>query len=299
MGGMSRTILVALVGAKEGETDAYQALQEETAVAEAAKAGVAAEIVLAPGFDHLRVIRKRLGDPSAPPVDAVIVEPASVTSMGLLLKELKGRTGLVLLNAWSPEVEEYARSWGSGLPFGAVSIDHTAIGQIQGGQVAALLPRGGHVLCVTGPLRSSAAAERLEGMKAMLPSEIALYETQAGGWMESDGILAFDNWYALYKTRNFSVDVIAAQSDELAMGARSACRSVTHLAHRAMLAKARLLGVDACPAFGRKLVDSGQLTASVLTPATTGEAIRRLRRFWESGQPLPVRVLAKAEPYPP
>ena len=159
MGGVSETILVVLIGRKEtGQTDPYQLLQEEVAEAEGVRAGVRAEIVFAPGFDHLRVIRKRLLDAGAPRLDAVIVEPSSVSSMGLILKELKGKTGLVLLNAWSSEVEDYARGWGSGLPFGTVSTDHSRIGEIQGRQVAALLPAGGHVLCVTGPLRSSAAA---------------------------------------------------------------------------------------------------------------------------------------------
>jgi hypothetical protein len=65
-----------------------------------------------------------------------------------------------------------------------------------------------------------------------------------------------------------------------------------------MFAKARVLGVDACPAYGRKLVDSGRLAASVTTPPNTGEAIRALRRFWDAGVPLDLRRLTRAEPYP-
>ncbi len=300
MGGVSQTILVVLIGRKEtGQADPYQLLQEEVAEAEAARAAVRAEIVFAPGFDHLRVIRKRLLDAGAPRLDAVIVEPGSVSSMGLILKELKGRTGLVLLNAWSAEVEDYARGWGSGLPFGTVSTDHSRIGEIQGRQVAALLPAGGHVLCVTGPLRSSAAVERLQAMKAVLGPGITLAETEAGQWTEPDGIVAFESWYALHKARSFTIDAIAGQSDDLAMGARSACGAVVSAAHREMLLKARFLGVDACPQFGRKLVDSGELAASVITPATTGEAIRGLQRFWRAGQPLPLKAFTEPKPYPP
>jgi ABC-type sugar transport system substrate-binding protein len=294
-----RTILVVLVGTEAaGEADAYQILQQEAAREEARRSAISAEIVLAPGFDHLRVVRKRLGDAAAPPVDAVVVEPSSVASMGLLLKELKGKTGLVFLNAWSEEVDTCAKDWGKGLPFGTVSLDHAAIGRIQAGQVAALLPQGGNVLCVTGPLRSPAAAERLHGMKTSLPAGVTLMEAEAGKWMDSDGILAFESWYALYKTRSFIVDVIAAHADELAMGARSASQAVANPAHREMLLKAPLLGVDACPAYGRKLVDSGQLKASVLTPATAADAVRGLQRFWQSGQALPLRALTQPSPYP-
>lgn len=126
----------------------------------------------------------------------MVVEPSSLSAMGLILKELKGKTGLVILNAWSPEVEEQAKDWGTGLPFGMVGIDQTKIGQIQARQVAARLLREGHVVCVTGPLRSAAAVERLEGLKSGLPAGATLYEAEAGKWMESDGIVAFERWYA-------------------------------------------------------------------------------------------------------
>ena len=140
---MPKRILVLLVGSADTkETDAYQVLQEESAIAEAKSAGVIAEIVFAPGFDQLRVVRRRMSDTAAPALDAVIVEPGSVSSTGLILKELKGRAGLVLLNAWSPEVDEYARSWGAGLPFGTLSTDHVQLGSIQGRQANAMLARG-------------------------------------------------------------------------------------------------------------------------------------------------------------
>ena len=228
----------------------------------------------------------------------MIVEPTSVASTDLLLKELKGKSGLVLLNAWSAEVEAAARDWGPEFPFGTVSTDHARIGQIQGRQVAALLPGSGQVLCITGPQRSSAAVERLQGMKSMLRPEITVLETEAGQWTQSAAIVAFDNWYALYKARSFAVDVVAAQSDDLAMGARAAARAKTNAAHREMLTRARFLGVDACPGFGRKLVDSGELAASVATPASVGDAMRSLHSHWQSGQPLPLRHLTVPQPYP-
>ena len=295
---MAKTILVVLTGTGAHQADHYQLLQEEAARNEGAAGGVSVEIVFAPGFDHLRVIRGRLADPSAPKLDAVVVEPASVVATELVLKEVKGRAGLVLLNAWSPAVDEHARNWGSGLPFGTVSTDHAGIGTIQGRQIRARLPGGGRVLCVTGPLRSSAAAQRLETAKAAVGADVTLLETEAGEWMESDGIVAFDNWYSLNKAGDVTLGAIAAHSDELAMGARSACGAVINAAHRAMLAKVPVLGVDACPDYGRQLVDSGRLAASITAPPNTGEAIRALRRFWDTGSPLDLRRLTTAEPDP-
>jgi ABC-type sugar transport system substrate-binding protein len=297
---LGKTILVVLVGTEgAGEADAYQVLQQDAAREEARRAGLQAEVVLAPGFDHLRVVRRRLADTAAAPVDAVVIEPSNVSTMGLLIKELKGRTGLVFVNAWSDEVEAQARTWGAGLPFGTVTLDHTAIGRIQAAQVRALLPQGGHVLCVTGPLRSTAAADRLAGFKDHLPAGVTVYDCEAGKWMDTDGILAFESWYALYKTRSFTVDVVAAHSDELAVGVRRAIEAVTNAAHREMLSRAPLLGVDACPAYGRKLVDAGQLRASVFTPATMTDAVRALQAFWQDGRPVPLKTLSQPSPYPP
>jgi ABC-type sugar transport system substrate-binding protein len=294
-----RTVLVVLVGTKETkQTDAYQLLQEESAIAESRTAGLAVEIAFAPSFDHLRVIRKRIGDTHASPLDAVIVEPGTTTTAEVILKDLKGRCGLVLLNAWLPQVTEYARTWGNGLPFGTVSTDHTQLGRIQGQQADALVSEEGQVLCVTGPTQSSAAMERLDGLRSSLRPKIKVYDTAAGGWTESDGAEAFNSWYGIFKARAFRVDVIAGQSDELAVGARAAAEAVANPVHRDMFRKAKVIGVDACPAYGRKLVDQGRLAASVLTPANTGEAIRGLKEFWDAGRPFPLKALTHPAPYP-
>ena len=96
------------------------------------------------------------------------------------------------------------------------------------------------------------------------------------------------------------MDVVAAQNDELAAGARSAAEALTNPAHRELLVKARFLGVDACPGYGQKLVDTGRLYASVTTPANTGEAVRSLKKFWDSGSPLVLGAAStEPTPYPP
>lgn len=287
-------VFVLLPGRKE-ENDHYQILQGETAVATGTRLGLRAEVAWAPAFDQLRVLKKRLLEPS--PVEAVVVEPASLSVMGLLLRELRGRAGLVLLNAWSPEIEDAARSWGRALPFGVVSTDHAAIGRVQGEQVRKLAG-GGPVLCVTGPRRSSAAQERLEALRASAGAEIELVDTEAGEWTEAAGIMAFGDWYRVFKSRDVVLAAVAAQSDELAVGVGSAIRALPDKAHRAVLARARLLGVDACPDYGRRLVDDGTLAASVVTPANTGLAVELLRRFWEEGRPLPLRSFTTPSPYP-
>jgi ABC-type sugar transport system substrate-binding protein len=293
--GESRAVFVLLPGRKE-ENDHYQLLQEETALAAGARLGLRMEVAWAPAFDQLRTLKKRLLEPA--PVDAVVAEPSSLSTMSFLLRELRGRAGLVLLNAWSPEAELASRSWDRASPFGNVSTDHAAIGRVQGEQVLRLA-RGGSVLCVTGPRRSSAAQERLEALRATVGTGADLVDTEAGEWTEAAGIMAFGDWYRVFKSRNPALAAVAAQSDELAVGVGSAIRALPDAAHRATLAGARLLGVDACPGYGRRLVDDGTLAASVVAPANTGLALELLHRFWAGSGPLPLRSFTTPGPYPP
>jgi ABC-type sugar transport system substrate-binding protein len=297
---VNRKILVVLLGNKErGETNCYQLLQEEVALLEAQRAGLEAQVVFAPGFDHVRLIRQRLEQESGPRIDAVLVEPSTTAALEQLLRELQGRVGLVVLNAWAPSIERYAAKWGNGLAFGSVSTDHSQIGQVQGRQILSCLPQGGAVVCITGPLRSPAAQQRLDGVRRVLPPEVTLYDTEAGQWTEAEGIAAFNAWYALYRGRKIDIGVIAAQNDELAVGAQAACRAVPDPEHRQVLLSAKLLGVDACPRFGHKLVEEGRLNASITTPASAGDAVVHLSSFWTLGTPVPMRAFTVSQPHPP
>ncbi len=297
---MAKTVFVLLIGNKErGEINDFQLLQEETAVAEGKRSGVDVEVAFAPGFDQLRVLRKRFLEAASRPVDAFVTEPASVATMDLILRDLKGKTGLVLVNAWGPSVEEYSRTWGADQPFGTVSADNARIGEIQGQQISALLPKGGNALLVMGPQRSSPAQQRLAGMKSKLRPDVKIFETEGGQWTEVDGIGAFNSWYGVFKARNETVQVVAAQNDELAVGARDAAKAIPNPVHRDMFLQAKYLGVDASPRYGKKHVDAGVLAASVLMPSNTDVAIRSLQAFWQSRRPIPLRAFTDVTPYPP
>lgn len=297
---MSKTILVVLLGTEAGEpVDLHQSLQRSEAQARGRAAGLDVEVACAPGFDHFRVVKKRLADHDHP-VDAVVVEPASNTSLTLLLKDLRGQKGFMALNSWDPLVEESARrGWGPGLPFGTVSMDHKSIGRIQGAQLSRALPEKASVLVVTGPSRASAVQERLQGLKEAVRPDIRLHDAEAGQWGEAAGIVAFESWYGIFKSRHEVVHAIVGQSDDLAVGARSAATAVSNPEHAAMFGRALVFGVGACAGYGRDLVDRGRLHASVVAPPTAGTAIDLLARFWKDGTPIPLLTLNAASPYPP
>jgi ABC-type sugar transport system substrate-binding protein len=295
---MDKTLFVLLLGDDKGDpVDLFQDLMRKEARSRGAAAGFRVDVACAPGYDQYRVLRKRLADTSSP-VDAVLTEPASVSTMQLILKELKGRTGLILMNAWDAVVEQYVKDWGAGFPIGAVSTPHVEVGEIQGRQASAVVPQGGGVLVVTGPPRSSAAPERLQGFRSTIRSDIKVYDAEGGQWAEAAGILAFNGWYGVFKSRREEIHAIVGQSDDLAVGALEASRAVANPEHVRMFAGAKLFGVGCCPGYGKDRVDDGTLQASVVLPPTTVKAVELLKGFWGHGRPIPNRSFAEVVPYP-
>jgi ABC-type sugar transport system substrate-binding protein len=295
---VARNVLVLLLGTNDGRAaDLYQDLQGKTARARGEALGVRVEVVFSSGFGQYRVIRKRLGE-AALPLDAVVTEPATVASMELILKDLKNRTGLVLLNAWDPLAETYFGQWNPGLPIGAISMPHDKFGALQGRQVSSVVKSEGSILVVTGPSRSSAAIERLQALKASVRAGIQVFDTEAGQWSEAEGALAFSTWYGVFKSRQETIHAVVGQSDDLAVGARRAATAVPNPEHARMFAEARYFGVGAVPGFGKEKVDDGTLYASIVAPANAGTAIDLLHRFWAEGHRLPQRSFTDVVAYP-
>ena len=295
---MPRNVLVLLLGTNDGgPVDLYQDLQGRTAQAAAKATGVDVEVVFCSGFGQYRAIRKRLSD-TARPLDAVVTEPATVANMELILKDLQGRTGVVLLNAWDPLVEEYCRLWARGFPIGTISMPHTAFGELQGKQVSGVVREGGSILVVTGPSRASSAVERLQGLKSTVRPDIQVFDIEAGQWSEMEGALAFGAWYGVFKSRRETIEAVVGQSDDLAVGARQAATTVPNAEHARMFAQAKYLGIGAVPGFGKEKVDDGTLYASIVAPPNAGTAVELLHQYWASGRPLPLRTFSAVVPYP-
>jgi hypothetical protein len=114
-------------------------------------------VAFAPGFDQLRTLRRRIIDVTTTPLDAVVTEPANTATMDMILDELKGKLGLVILSAWGPSIEQAASSWGQGLPLGSVGTNHTKVGEVQGRQILSRASSGsasGIAEPGPGPVRS-------------------------------------------------------------------------------------------------------------------------------------------------
>lgn len=295
---MAKNVFVLLLGTNDGRpVDLYQDLQGKTAQAKAEVLGVHVEVAFCSAFGQYRVLRKRLSETTLP-VDAVIAEPATVANMELILKDLKSKTGLVVLNAWDPLAETYFREWAPGFPIGAISMPHLKFGELQGRQVSSVVKPQGSILVITGPSRSSAAVERLQGLKATVRSDIQVFDIDAGQWNETEGALAFSAWYGVFKSRQETIHAVVGQSDDLAVGARRAATAVPNLEHARMFAEAKYFGVGAVPGFGKERVDDGTLYASIVAPPNAGTAVELIHRYWVKGHPLPQRSFTDVVPYP-
>ena len=296
---MARNVLVLLLGNNEGApADLYQDLQGKVAVSRGRALGVHVEVVFCSGFGQYRVVRKRLAEAERP-LDALVIEPATVANLELIVKDVKGRTGLVLLNAWDALVETEFRDWPKGSPCGAISMPHQQFGELQGRQVSAVVGRDAAILVVTGPSRSSAAVERLQGLKATLRSDVRISDTEAGQWSEAEGAISFRSWYGVFRSRQERIEAVVGQSDDLAVGARSAALAVSNPEHAKMFAEAKYFGIGAVPGFGKEKVDEGTLYASIVAPPNAATAIELLDQYWTRGHALPQRSFTRAVPYTP
>ena len=59
-----------------------------------------------------------------------------------------------------------------------------------------------------------------------------------------------------------------------------------------------LLGIDGVPQGGQKLVESGQLTATIVMPPNTGPALEAIARWLETGLMPPALVRLPIRSYP-
>ena len=171
--------------------------------------------------------------------------------------------------------------------------DQREVGRIQGRQCRALVPAGGHVLCVQGPADSTATAGRFEGLKEAVGAGFEVRGLN-GDWTEAGGEKAVVSWLRLKTAEAFRPDVVACQNDSMALGARKALRE-----HRKDWGNVPFLGCDGLPEGGQKMVADGVLAATIVTPSNTGPALEIVARWLQTKQTPPREVLLAPRSHPP
>jgi len=286
-----------LVSLTNNDND-YQ--QEQAAAAEKAarRFGVDVKIVHA-NNDALAQSQQLLHyvqDSAVAKPDAIMFEPAGGTAFPQVARAAAAAgIGWVVLNHDVDYVLELRRLYK--VPVFAITSDHEEIGKIQGQQFAALLPNGGSILYIEGPANSAAAKQRTAGMNRSRPTNIQVKSMKAN-WTEESSHKAVSSWLRLRTSLESHIDLVGAQDDSMAMGARKAFGEIPE-AERARWLKIPITGCDGMPKTGQAWVKSGLLAATILIPPNTDLAIEMLVEAFKNGSAnLPERKITEPESVP-
>lgn len=229
--------------------------------------------------------------------DAIVFEPVGGTALPQVARAaVSTGLGWAVLNRdanYIPELRQNGKT-----PVFSISSDHVEIGRIQGQQCSALLPTGGTVLYVQGPSENSAAKERTLGMQEAKRANIHLV-TLKGQWTEESSQRAVRSWLKLSTSQKANIDLVAAQDDSMAIGARKAFQELPSEVERDRWLSLPFLGCDGLPNTGQAWVRSGLLTATIFIPPNTDQAIEMLVEALQKGKMPPERVLTAAVSVPP
>jgi ribose transport system substrate-binding protein len=287
-----------LVSLHNREND-FQAAQAQSAEDTARKLGGDAEIVFADNdavnqsTQLLKAIQRR--DESRP--DAIVVEPVGATALPQVARAAStAGIGWAVVNRKPDYLSELRAA--ATAPIFAISSDHFEIGRIQGRQFAALLPGGGAVLYIEGPSHSSSAQERTSGMLKTKPSNVQVRMLKAR-WTEESAGLAVRSWLKLATSQSTSIQLVSAQDDSMAMGARKAFQEITNETERSQWLSLPFTGCDGQPATGQLWVRQKWLTATIHIPPLTGPAMEVLAKAIQDGTQPPEHSLTKSYSIPP
>lgn len=284
-----------LVSLTNNDND-YQ--QEQAAAAEKAarRLGVDVKIIHA-NNDALAQSQQLLHyvqDSSVARPDAIMFEPAGGTAFPQVARAAAAAgIGWVVLNHEVDYILELRRT--HKIPVFAISSDHEEVGKIQGQQFSALLPNGGSILYIEGPANSSAAKERTVGMNLSKPANIQV-KTMRANWTEESAYKTVSSWLRLSTSQESHIDLVGAQDDSMAMGARKAFAEIPE-SERARWMKIPITGCDGMPKTGQAWVRNGTLAATIFIRPNTDLAIEMLVEAFK-GAAMPERKVTAPQSVP-
>jgi ribose transport system substrate-binding protein len=275
----------------------YQIEQAKTAQTAARRLGVEVEIIHSDNdaISQSQKLLQIIQSPASARPNGIVVEPVGGTGLPQVAKAAAmAGIGWVLLNREDNYLADLRQSYP--VPTFCVTSDHEEIGRVQGKQLKAMLPNGGLVLHIQGPAESMAAKQRTSGMHQALPSSIEIKAIR-GQWTEASAYKAVASWLRLSTSRNSQVNLVAAQDDSMAIGARKAFQELPG-SERDRWMNLPFLGVDGVPDTGQAWVKSGLLTGTIIVPANAGQAIEKLTQALQTGTLPPQKLLIAPVSFP-
>ncbi len=277
----------------------YQVEQAVAAEEAARRLGVDVQVFYADG-DSIQQSQQILAFVQAKPEDrpdGIILEPVGGPALPQVGRAAAA-SGIawVILNREVEYVSQLRRAFR--VPVFVVVNDNHEIGRIQGRQLAALLPDGGSVLYIQGPSEADASKLRTAGMYETKPANVHV-KTMKGSWTEASAFKAVTAWLRLSTSQQSHIDLIAAQNDAMAAGAKKAFQQFSYEGEgRDRWVSLPFLGVDGLPKTGQAWVRSSVLTATIVTPPIAGTAVDMLIRALQTHAMPPETTLVTAHSFP-
>jgi ribose transport system substrate-binding protein len=286
--------LVSLI-TKEND---YQVEQAAAARAAAAELGVDAEIIYAdndPITQSTQVLKAVQAEASLRP-NGILVEPLGATAFPQAAQAaVAAGIGWAVLSRKADYAREFGKS--ARTPVFSISADQVEVGRILARQTMALLPHGGSVLYIQGPSVSSVSKERHEGLTELLPGNMHL-TTLRGRWTEESAYQSVCSWLKLMAAQKLRIDLILAQNDVMGMGARKAIDETIVGPERDDWMGIPILGCDGVPSTGQTWVRTGQLTATVIVPASAGKALTMMAQALRRSAVITEHTFTAPTPFP-
>lgn len=255
----------------------YQVEQAAAAEEAARKLGIDVEILYADNdsIQQSQQILNHVQKSAESHPSGIILEPVGATGLPQVARAATA-AGIpwVVLNRQPDYIRDLRKS--AAVPVFALTSDNLEIGHIQAKQLGALLPEGGAVLHILGPGETDAGRLRTEGLNESKPAGVQI-KTLKGSWTEASAHNAVTGWLRLSTSQQAHVDVIAAQNDAMAAGAKKAFQQFAYEgAGRDHWLSLPFIGVDGVAKTGQAWVRSGLLTATVIAPPLAGTALEML-----------------------
>lgn len=248
---------------------------------------------------QVRQVRALLAESEATRPRALMICPVSeVALMPLMHDAAKLDVAWVLLSRWTDALHDLRAQYPK-VPIFAVLPDHQEIGRIQGRQLRQLLRPGEELVCILGPAGTYSTRLRRAGLEAELADKQGLHWSHFNGdWSEVGGESAMQSWLSTFTATKLPRFVIAGQNDNMAIGARHAFTKWSLSAGQAPRDDLTVLGCDGSPAYGQRLVTSGQLRATVVVPSVSGRAVEEVVKALRFGNQPAAETMVAVRSHP-
>ena len=274
----------------------YQHEQAIVAKTAAARLGIelklfhAGDDVLTQSQQLLNVIQSAISERP----DAIIVEPVSGAGLQRVAQAAVAARIAWIVSNFNVEYLSELRGAAT-VPVFAVSQGQSDIGLTQGRQMGLFLSAG-TVLYIEGPATSAVSIQRRLGMESSKPRNVKI-RTLHSRWSEESAHQSVAAWLRLATSRAEHFDLVAAQTHELALGARQAFEELEEPQQRARWLGLPFMGIG-IESQVRPLVDRGILASGVITSTTMDVALELAVRAISRKEVMPACTFVKTSSYP-